>query len=102
MIYTFNKLSGPKTIPCLLWCLEALLRAVCGWESSFESHALSFLAAQNILEVSRQYEKNQNFPPQVVSGDSYNKKRTNYGKLSVVGQSLIEDWNPNEIIFPAK
>ena len=79
MIYTFNKLSGPKTIPCLLWCLEALLRAVRGWESSFESHALSFLAAQNILEVSRQFEKNQNFPPQVVSGDS---------KLSVVRNSM--------------
>ena len=79
MIYTFNKLSGPKTIPCLLWCLEALLRAVRGWESSFESHALSFLAAQNILEVSRQYKKNQNFPPQVVSGDS---------KLSVVRNSM--------------
>ena len=32
----------------------------------------------------------------------YNKTGTNYGILSAVGQSLIEDWNSNEIEIPAR
>ena len=32
----------------------------------------------------------------------YNKTGTNYGILSAVGESLIEDWNSNETVIPAK
>ena len=83
-------------------CFQALLHYVRGWESSLQIYARVFFPAQNILEVPRQDEKNQNFPQPVVSGNSYNETGTNYVILSAVGQSPVEDWNSNEILIPAK
>ena len=97
--------SYTRDVACVAYlspCFQALLHDVRGWESSLQIYALVFFPAQNILEVPRQDEKNQNFPQPVVSGNSYNKTGTNYVILSAVGQSPIEDWNSNEIVIPAK
>ena len=97
--------SYTRDIACVAYlspCFQALLHDVRGWESSLQIYARVFFPAQNILEVPRQDEKNQNFPQPVVSGNSYNKTGTNYVILSAVGQSPVEDWNSNEIVIPAK
>lgn len=61
-----------------------------------------FLSHSKHSEVPWQDEKSQNFPQQVVSGNSYNRTGTNYGIFLAVGQSLIEDWNWKEVIVPAR
>ena len=97
--------SYTRDIACVAYlspCFQALLHDVRGWESSLQIYARVFFPAQNILEVPRQDEKNQNFPQPVVSGNSYNKTGKNYVILSAVGQSPVEDWNSNEIVIPAK
>ena len=97
--------SYTRDIACVAYlspCFQALLHDVRGWESSLQIYARVFFPAQNILEVPRQDEKNQNFPQPVVIGNSYNKTGTNYVVLSAVGQSPVEDWNSNEIVIPAK
>ena len=97
--------SYTRDIACVAYlspCFQALLHDVRGWESSLQIYARVFFPAQNILEVPRQDEKNQNFPQPVVSGNSYNKTGTNYVILSAIGQSSVEDWNSNEIVIRAK
>ena len=105
--------SYTRDIACVAYlspCFQAMLHDVRGWESSLQIYARVFFPAQNILEVPRQDEKNQNFPQPVVSGNSYNKTGKKW-RYIVSGRSVSSrrleferNCNPSEMksMFLAK